>query len=436
MKDAWCAADKRSFLVYLPAYVSERSGLNYSFWSKNVAKEVSHVGFSFFKPSSQDGSFSWEIYQYEATQRRFPGASSSAQNDLKGSLRELFLLKRSIRTLKVGVVLGGPGADFSNALSTPAKINKAVSSVKNAILDYGFDFVSIDWEYPQNSIEVANLVSFVSKMRLEFDAIRNARAVQFGFNTSVTSYGKIELFMATSAKAFRNDVIGSTNYQALARSVDVFHLMGYDYDASPILYHHSNLDLPSSGDLTKQSSSRKGLTDFTNKYGVPASQLSLSFPAYAWIQPGASGLGTRAPVNAAPKTAILYRSLVECSTPNSSPCLNESLYDTAAASHYVSRTSGNTLFATFDSPFAVGKKADLIDQMGMNGLSMWHIGGDVEYGSASSLVSAYVSKLGPNSHRLVRTMNWIYYASSAFPNIATLAQSDLQTVSSDAASLK
>ena len=422
-KDAWCSAGKQTFLGYLPDAATSAS-TNYRVWEKTgLVRDISHIAMCFFIPNAS-AAFSWRN-PIETTTRIFDSSTTYSATDLKGSLREMLLLKRKVRTLKVGMVLGGPGADWSNALSTATKINTAVTNVAQGVLDYGLDFVSIDWEYP-NTTEVANLISFARGLRSKFDQILSQRILEFNITSATSSYGKIEFFMATSAKAFRNDIIG-TNYQTLANYIDVFHLMGYDYDASPVSYHQSNLYVSTS--MQAQSSGVKGLKDFVNTYKVKPAQLALSVPAYALVFKNAGDLGTTS--SSTGRDAITYKDIAN-GTNIYGATLADVKYDSIAKAHWIYK---NNNFITFDSTQAIIEKAFYIRNNSMNGLSMWQLAQDTDYGTPNSLITSFINTLGPNNHAMSRTLNWIYYPTSRFTNIAALASVDRDQVKSDASKL-
>lgn len=312
-----------------------------------------------------------------------------------GTVKQLYILKKANRQLKVLLSIGGWtwSTNFAAvASSATARANFAKTSV--AIMkDYGFDGIDVDWEYPADDTEAGNMVLLLQAVRDELDSY----AAQYASNHH---------FLLTIAAP-----AGSQNYEKLHLSdlgsvLDHINLMAYDFAGSWSDYSGHNANLYSS---EANPNSTPFNTDVAvHAYldgGVPSEKLILGMPIYGRSFEGTSGIGqtfTGIGSGSWENGVWDYKAL-----PKSGATVE---YDNVAKAYYSYDPSTQELIS-FDTPEMIQEKVSYLKGLGLGGSMFWEASSDRT--GSDSLIGTSLNSLGS----LDTTENWLDYPDSQYDNI-------------------
>ncbi|KAG6003097.1 Endochitinase B1 [Claviceps maximensis] len=315
-------------------------------------------------------------------------------NNLYGCLKQLNLLKKRNRNLKVLLSIGGwtYSANFKCPASTPQGRETFAKSSVELLKNLGFDGIDIDWEYPQNEQEAQDYVQLLAAVRKELDdyAARSAHNHHF------------ELTVASPA--------GPTNYEKLDmpgmdKYLDFWNLMAYDYAGSwdQLSGHQANL-FPSGEPSTPFSTSTA--VDYYVSHGVAANKIVLGMPLYGRAFENTQGLGKpfQGVGEGTWENGVFdFRKLpLEGS---------EVCFDDKAQASYCYNAAQRKL-VSYDTAHMAKTKAEYVKERGLGGAMWWESSGDKP--EPESLISVVVGALDGNLQRLD---NCIEYPETKYDNL-------------------
>ncbi|KAI1456981.1 glycoside hydrolase family 18 protein [Annulohypoxylon moriforme] len=361
------------------------------------ASQINRVLYSFANLQSDGTVYSSD--SYSDLQKHYDGDSwNDVGNNAYGCVKQLYLLKKANRQLKVSLSIGGwtYSTNFAAAASTDATRKTFASTAIALMKDWGFDGLDIDWEYPADDTQATNFVLLLKEIRSELDAY----SAQYANNYH---------FLLTAAVP-----AGPTNYNKLhlsdmAAVLDTFNLMAYDYAGSwdTTSGHQANLYPNSNAPLTTPFSTDAAIAAYIAG-GVPANKIVLGLPLYGrsfeattGIGQPYSGIGTGSWEAGVWDYKVLPRSGAT------------ETYDSVAGATYSYDSSSQELIS-YDNVDMVNKKIQYLQSKGLGGTMFWEASGD-RTDSGSLIATAFNSQGGSAS--LDATQNLLSYPNSQYDNI-------------------
>ncbi|KAB8067782.1 endochitinase 1 [Aspergillus leporis] len=375
-------------------YQARRRTVYQKFAPANLdAKLFTHINYA-FADISPNGTVNFFDPQAAIQNKHQGDDESESGNNIYGCVKQLFLLKKKYRKLKLMLSIGG--YSLSGNFTTPASTDRgrkefAASAVK-VVQDAGFDGIDIDWEYPTEGTQPDDMVQLLAETRSALDAYSEKHAQGKHFELTVaspagpTKYSKMKL-------------------REMDPYIDFWNLMAYDYSGSwdEIVRHQANI-YPSTCNPNTTLYDTHSAMKYYESQGVARSKIVLGMPLYAHRFNNTLGLG-RAFKDEGSFDNVPYKEL---------PARGDNVHDLQEpVASYLYDPGSDSLFS-YDTPSITDMKARYIMQEGLGGAMFWEASGDRT--DADSLVRTAVNGFGGTS-RLDQKENTLDYPASAYANV-------------------
>ncbi|KZL78271.1 glycoside hydrolase family 18 protein, partial [Colletotrichum tofieldiae] len=361
------------------------------------ASQITNVLYAFMnlRPSG-------EVYSadtYSDLEKHYPTDSwNDVGNNAYGCVKQLYLLKKANRRMKVMLSIGGWtwSTNFPAAASTPEGRALFASSSVKLMKDWGFDGIDVDWEYPANAAEAANMVLLLQAVRDELDAYAAKHTPGYHYLLTI----------ASPAGPTHYNVL---NLKAISNVIDAFNLMAYDYAGSwdANSGHQANL-YPNYGNPASTPFSTDTAVNDYLRAGVPASKIVLGMPIYGRSFQQTSGIGQ--PFSGVGSGSWENGVWDYKALPRSGAA---ELYDPTAVASYSYDPSSKELIS-YDTPGVVRTKVSYLQSKGLGGSMFWEASGDRSDGG--SLLAASFNALG-GSDTQDKSINQLSFPNSQYDNI-------------------
>jgi chitinase len=334
----------------------------------------------------------WADYQRPfAAGESVNGTADTADQSLLGNFNQLKELKAAHPGLKIVMGIGGWSwsGQFSGLAETAAGRQKFVRScidqyIRGDIsgLPAGaaagiFDGISVDWEYPG---ELGNNNPFGPQDTPDFTALMSEFHSELAAQTKTTG----RHYLLTADVSANPAVAAKLELRTVARSVDWFNVMTFDYHGSweptgPTDFASNTFIDPRD---PQPANNRFGVTQAVRYYesqGVPADQIGLAAPYYAhvWtgVSPGPHGDGLFQPTTGADPATPNYNAVA--ALPGATH------FDLLAGEPYKYDAASRT-FYTYEDPTSMALKGAYIRAAGLRGTFVWSLDGDTSTGSLTA----------------------------------------------------
>ncbi|KAK5008193.1 Endochitinase 1 [Elasticomyces elasticus] len=367
------------------------------------AEKLTHILYAFANVRPDSG----EVYltdSWSDTDKHYPTDSwNDSGTNVYGCVKQLFLLKKRNRNLKVLLSIGGwtYSSSFAAPASSESGRKRFAESAVQLLKDLGLDGIDIDWEYPKDDAEACNYVLLLQETRQALDA----------YAQSLSNDHTSPCFFLTIASP-----AGPANYEKLHlremdQYLDFWNMMAYDFAGSwdAQAGHQANL-YPSKADPRSTPFDVEAAVRYYVENGVPAQKIVLGMPLYGRAFQNTKGPGE--PFKGVGEGSWEggvwdYKAL---------PRPNAQVYhdDEACASSCYDRDSGTMV--TYDTPTIAARKVEYIRQHGLGGGMWWESSGD-KVGDESLINIVYQGLGGYEGRHIEHKENALDYPESKYENL-------------------
>ncbi|KAG7405325.1 glycoside hydrolase superfamily [Fusarium sp. MPI-SDFR-AT-0072] len=359
------------------------------------ASQLTHVLYAFMNVRADGTVYTGD--SYADLEKHYTGDSwEEPGNNAYGCVKQLFLLKKANRKLKVMLSIGGWtwSTNFPAASASAATRSTFAKSSVTLMKDWGFDGIDIDWEYPANATDASNMILLLQAVRSELDSYSKQYANGYHFQLSI-------------AAPAGPDNYNKLKMKELGSVLDHVNLMAYDYAGSWSAFSghqankYANTKIPNATPFNTD----QAVKAYVNG-GVPSSKMVLGMPIYGRAFQNTAGLGQ--PYSGVGSGSWENGIWDYKALPKAGASL---VYDRDAQASY-SYDSNTKELISFDTPGMVKNKVLYIKNLKLGGSMFWEASADKT--GADSLIGTSSKKLGS----LDSTNNCLTYPNSQYANIA------------------
>lgn len=282
--------------------------------------------------------------------------------------------KGVVNVLSVGGWTNSEDGVFESAASTPEGVEKLAQSIVDYMVEWRFNAVDIDWEYPDNDQEKSQFTSLITSLRSKLDSVGKQNDRYYQLSAAVTVNHN---YMAYINPAETSGLLDSVN------------VMAYDvHGAFDAITGHNAPLYANSMDEDQKLNVSSAINEYVNNWNIPKTKITMGVPFYGrgWgdVEPTEKIKGL--PGLFAPGSATVHGAWDDegqYTGTNPFYVLQEKLAsgdytrywdpESLVAYLYNSKTKE---FLTYDDEASITDKVNYIKDQGLGGAIIWDISGD------------------------------------------------------------
>ncbi|ODQ61360.1 glycoside hydrolase family 18 protein [Wickerhamomyces anomalus NRRL Y-366-8] len=363
-------------------YNGFRTCVYYSDWSiydrkhfpEDIPLElVTNIFYAFFNVDPNSGKVELSD-QWADTDIEFK--SPYTHKSIHGLLARFFEIKQHNRQIKISMSIGGwsNGDNFKKGTNSALKLQKFVESSLELMVQYGFDGIDLDWEYPETKKEAGLLLQIMKQLRLGLREIEDERGLER------------DSYLLTIASPAFEEKLENFQIQAMDKYLSFWNLMTYDFagEWSEKTGYHCNLYKKHPDELCADDSVKYFLSK-----GIDPSKLTLGMANYGRSFTKTNGYGR--PFNGVGTGSSDEAGIWNYNKLPLPGATEEYDHESVIAFSYDSR---NQIFVSYDNIHSVFQKAKYVVDKRLGGGMWWESCGDRYNDEEKSLIHNFVHGLG------------------------------------------